>query len=178
MEKGLLSLSSCVLCALLFVLPHSSTPPTTGTYSYTLVADSSDDVKRAVNHTVEHMGFFTRPIARRRLTRLNPIPHRVQVAITPDTLSVAFDSLNPIVTPLDGTDVRWRSAITKDEEYTVHAAQQADTVSQVFSAPDGERRNAFRFDDDCARLSLRVTITSRRLPRPLEYTLLFRRDSP
>jgi hypothetical protein len=164
------------LLGLLLALTHSATLPATGTYSYTLVADSSDDVKGAVNHTIEHMGFFTRPIARKRLTRLNPIPHRMQVTLTADSMSVTFDSLNAMVTPLNGSEVSWRSSITKDDEYKIHAVEQGDTLSQVITARDGERINAYAFDDGCARVALHVTLTSHRLPRPLEYTLLFRRD--
>jgi hypothetical protein len=129
-----------------------------------------------VNHTVEHMSFFTRPVARRRLTRLNPIPHHVRVAITADSLSVGFDTLNPMVTPLNGTEVPWHSSLPKDD-YTIHAARQGDTLSQVISAQDGERINAYLFDDGSERLALHVTLSSRRLPQPLEYTLRYRRDS-
>jgi hypothetical protein len=165
-----------MLLALLLAVSDSGTPPTAGAHTYTLVADSSDDVKGAVNHTVEHMSFFTRPIARKRLTQLNPVPHKMQVAVTGDSLSVVFDNLNPIVTPLNGSEVQWRSAITKDD-YKIHAVQQGDTLAQVIAAPDGERVNAYKFDGDSARLAVRVTMTSHRLPQPLQYTLLFRRDS-
>jgi hypothetical protein len=166
-----------MLLKLFFALANAATLPAAGTYDYTLVPDSSDDVKGAVNHTVEHMGFFTRPIARRRLNRLNPIPHHMQVTITADSLSVAFDSLNAMVTPLNGAEVSWQSAITRDDVYKIHAVQQGDTLSQVISAGDGERTNAYLFDEGCGRVALHVTLASHRLPRPLEYTLVFRRDS-
>lgn len=154
---------------------RAATLPTTGTHSYTLVSDSSDDVKAAVNYTVEHMSFFTRPTARKRLMRLNPIPERVQVAVTSDSLSVEFENLNPIVTPLDGTEVSWHSEISNDT-YAIHVVQQGDTLAQVFTAKDGERTNTYLFDDESARLAVHVMITSHRLPRPLEYTLVYRRD--
>jgi hypothetical protein len=167
---------SMTLLAFLLAITPSAVLPATGTYTYTLVADSSDDVKGAVNHTIEHMSFITRPIARKRLTRLNPIPRHVQVTITADSLSVSFDQLNPIVTPLDGTEVPWRSAISKND-YTIHAVVEGDTLLQVITAPDGERTNALLFDEASGRLALHVTLTSHRLPEPLQYTLLFRRDT-
>jgi hypothetical protein len=159
-----------LLLSLLFFLPSS------GTYTYTLVPDSSDDVKAAVNRTVEHMSFFTRPTARRRLARLNPIPQHVQLAITPDTVSVVFDGMSPMVTPVDGSEMYWNCPLTKDG-YRIHLAQQGDTLEQVITAPDGERTNALVFDPASGHLAVHVTMTSHRLPQALEYTLVFRRDS-
>ncbi|HZS58814.1 MAG TPA: hypothetical protein VFA43_06065 [Gemmatimonadaceae bacterium] len=144
--------------------------------TYTLMADSSDDIKAAINQTVEHMSFITRPIARGRLNKTNPLPQHVQVTETNDTISVAFDNGNPIVTPLDGDVVPWRSSMT-NEDYKAHVERHADTTAQVIVAPDGQRTNAYVFTDHGARLELRVTISSHRLPRPLTYTLRFRRDS-
>ena len=146
-------------------------PPTT----YTLIPDSSDDIKAAVNQTVEHMSFVTRPIARGRLNKTNPLPQRVQVTQDQDTLAVAFDDGNPVITPLDGHAVPWQSSLTH-EDYQAHAERSADTTAQVIVAPDGERKNAYVFSDDGTRLTLRVTVSSHRLPRPLVYTLRFRRD--
>ena len=143
--------------------------------SYTLIPDSSDDIKAAVNQTVERMSFITRPIARGRLNRTNPLPGHVQVTDTNDTLAVAFDDGNPVITPLDGNAVPWRSSLTH-EDYQAHAERRADTTVQVIVAPDGERRNEYVFTDNGARLELRVTVSSHRLPRALIYTLRFRRD--
>lgn len=144
--------------------------------SYTLIPDSSDDIKAAVNQTVEHMSFITRPVARGRLNKTNPLPQHVQVARTNDTLSVAFDGGNPVITPLDGDTVPWRSSLTK-EDYKAHAERRADTTAQVIVAPDGERTNEYVFSPDGSRLELRVTVASHRLPRPLTYVLRFRRDT-
>ena len=147
-------------------------PPTT----YTLIPDSSDDIKVAVNQTVRHMSFITRPIARGRLNKTNPLPQHMQVTLGADTLAVAFDDGNPVITPLDGNTVPWQSSLTH-EEYQAHAERRGDTTAQVIVAPDGERKNEYRFTDNGARLELRVTVSSHRLPRPLIYTLRFRRDT-
>jgi hypothetical protein len=148
------------------------TLPTT----YTLMPDSSDDIKAAVNHTVEHMSFITRPIARGRLNKTNPLPQHVRVTQTNDTIAVAFDDGNPITTPLDGNTVPWQSSMTH-EQYQAHAIRMADTTAQVIVAPDGERTNAYVFTNNGERLELHVTISSHRLPQPLTYTLRFRRDA-
>ncbi len=150
-----------------------SLPPASATY--TLVPDSSDDIKAAVNQTVEHMSFITRPVARGRLNRTNPLPQKMRVNSSADTLAVAFDNGNPVVTPFNGDTVAWRSSLT-NEDYKAHAEQAGDTTSQIIVAPDGVRKNSYVSSDGGARLQLLVTVTSHRLPQPLHYTLLFRRD--
>jgi putative oxidoreductase len=157
------------------VTPTGATKlPPAGSYTYILAADSSDDVRGAVNRTVEPMSFITRPIARGRLNATNPTPQDVKVDILGDTLSVGFDGGTPVVTPLDGATVPWQSSLTH-ETYQCHATVQGDTVSQSITAPDGVRQNSYLFIDGGNRLRLRVTVTSHRLPGPLVYDLLFRR---
>jgi hypothetical protein len=150
--------------------------PAAGSYAYALLPDSSDNIKDAVNRTVEPMGFIKRPIARGRLNTLNPTPGRVRVSVRGDTVGVAFDNGDPIVTPLDGTTVPWENTMTH-ETYQARIAIAGDTVAQVIAAPDGVRRNAYLFSDSAGRLEIAVTVTSHRLPGPLTYRLLFRRDS-
>ncbi len=150
--------------------------PGPGTYRFTLVPDSSDDIRKAVNTTVQHMSFITRPIARGRLNKVNPTPQRVQIDVTRDTLAVAFDGGNPVITPLGGDTVSWTNSLTKEED-RAHATIAGDTVAQTIAAHDGQRENAYVFTDNGTRLRMHVTVTSPRLPRPLTYTLLFRSDA-
>jgi hypothetical protein len=136
--------------------------------------DSSESIKAAIDTTVRHMNFITRPIARSRLSKINPTPQRVRVDLEADTVSVAFDSGNPVVTPLNGQTVSWLNPLT-GETNQAHATVSGDTVRQTIMAHDGERENALIFSGDGQRLRLHVTVTSHRLPRPLIYDLMFRR---
>jgi len=150
--------------------------PAPGTYRFTLAPDSSDNIRAAVNTTVQHMSFITRPIARGRLNKVNPTPQRVQIDVRGDTLAVAFDGGNPVITPLSGDTVSWTNSLTKEVDRT-HATIAGDTVAQTIAAQDGQRENAYVFTDNGTRLRMHVTVTSPRLPRPLTYTLLFRSDA-
>ena len=150
--------------------------PAAGLYTYTLAPDSSDDIKAAINTTVSPMNFIVRGIARGRLTKVNPLPHSLRLRLAADTVSVAFDNGDPVVTPSDGAVVPWYNALAKETDHA-HVAIAADTLRQTISASDGDRQNAISFGDGGARLHLRVTVTSHRLPKPLVYQLLFRRDS-
>ena len=146
-----------------------------GATDYALMPDSSDNIHRAIDQTVAHMNFITRPIARGRLRKINPMPQRLHYEKRADTVSVAFDNGNPVVTPLDGDTVSWVNPLTHETD-KAHVSIAGDTTKQTIVADDGERENALLFSDDGARLQVRVTVRSHRLPRPLVYDLLFRRD--
>jgi hypothetical protein len=150
--------------------------PQTGAWKYTLVPDSSDNVKAAINRTVEHMSFITRPIARSRLTKVNPTPQHVALILSTDSVSAAFDAGRPIVTPRSGETVPWVNELSHETD-KAHTAIAGDTIRETIAAPDGNRENAFIILDGGARMRLRVTVTSHRLPQSLVYELLFRRDA-
>ena len=147
--------------------------PAAGAYSYTLDPDSSADIKAAINEAVSPMIFITRGIARSRLTKINPLPHRMRVQLGADTVRVAFDEDPPVAAPLNGTVVSWLNPLANETDQ-VHVAVAGDTLRQTFVADDGVRENALIFTSDGSRVLLRVTVTSHRLPRPLTYELLFR----
>lgn len=153
----------------------SSALPAPGTYQYSLVADSSENIPAAVNRTVEHMSFITRPVARGRLNKVNPLPHTVMVQVTKDTLAVGFDGGNPIATPLSGDSVQWINTLTREKD-EAHASMSGDTVRQIITAHDGQRENAYVFPNNGASLEMQVTVTSHRLPQPLTYKLVFTRS--
>jgi hypothetical protein len=145
-----------------------------GVSRYSLLSDSSDNIGKAIDRTVAHMNFITRPIARSRLNKVNPRPTRLQVAVQADSVSVAFDDGNPVVTPLNGNTIPWSNPLTHETDQA-RGSVVADTIRQTLAAPDGERENALVFSDGGTRLHLTVTVRSHRLPRPLAYELVFRR---
>ncbi len=153
----------------------------TGTTRYTLVPEESDNVRAAIDHSVQHMNFIVRPIARRRLARNNRLPAHVTFAVRPDTMTVTFDGSNAIVTPRNGDTVSWTRAPTRDtheEHYKVRAVVVGDTLQQTILTDDGGRENDFVFLDGGGTLELHVRLWADRLPTPLIYTLVFRRESP
>lgn len=143
---------------------------------YELVPEASDNVHAAIDHTVQHMNFIARPIARHRLRKANTVPLSLTVAVRPDTIAVTFDGLNPIITPRDGNAVPWIRGHT-GELYDVWMTESGDTLRQVIHSEDGQRENDFVFLDGGDRLELHVVLSTERLPMPLRYMLSFRRPA-
>ncbi|HWZ60471.1 MAG TPA: hypothetical protein VNW46_15935 [Gemmatimonadaceae bacterium] len=146
----------------------------TGTIIYQLVPNESDDVKAAIERSIQHMNFIVRPIARHRLTRTNHPPAHLTFANHTDTLVVTFEGANPIVTPRDGSLIPWVSGVSK-EVYRVKAVVAGDTLHQTIVASDGHRVDDFIFSEGGARVRLDVRLFAERLPAPLMYSLSFRR---
>lgn len=146
----------------------------TGTTVYELLPDESDDVKAAIERSIQHMNFIIRPIARHRLTRTNHPPAHLTFANHADTLVVTFEGANPIVTPRDGSPVPWVSGVSR-EVYRVKATVAADTLHQTIMASDGHRIDDFVFSEAGQKVRLDVRLYADRLPAPLIYSLIFRR---
>jgi hypothetical protein len=146
----------------------------TGTTVYELLPDESDDVKAAIERSIQHMNFIIRPIARHRLTRTNHPPAHLTFITHADTLVVTFEGANPIVTPRDGSPVPWVSGVSR-EVYRVKATVAGDTLHQTIMASDGHRIDDFVFSDAGQKVRLDVRLFADRLPAPLIYSLIFRR---
>jgi hypothetical protein len=73
---------------------------------------------------------------------------------------------------VNGDTVPYLSAITH-ETYKARYSPLGDTVSQTIADKDGVRRNTYVPLAAGQRLRLHVTVTSPRLPGPLNYQLLF-----
>jgi hypothetical protein len=149
----------------------------TGTHTYALSPEESDDVRPAIERAIAHMNFITRPIARRRLIRANHPPPLLTIAVQPDTLAVTFAGINPIVTPLSGGTVPWRRGST-GEMYDVHIVFVGDTLRQTIATDDGQRNNDFVLLEGGATIEMHVTMTAERLPTPLRYIQVFREIRP
>jgi hypothetical protein len=146
----------------------------TGTTVYELLPDESDDVKAAIERSIQHMNFIIRPIARHRLARTNHPPAHLTFTTHADTLVVTFEGANPIVTPRDGSPVPWVSGVSR-EVYRVQATVAGDTLHQTIMASDGRRIDDFVFSDAGQKVRLDVRLFADRLPAPLIYSLIFRR---
>ena len=164
----------CALAlALAAALPASAQQASLkGTWRYD--ASASDNVAQAINTAVQRMNFVTRPIARGRLTRTNQPYQRVAVDFTSSQVTVSTDNRSPIVSPSNGTPIKW----TREDKEVLDVSTEWENgvLEQTFKAEDGQRVNRYSVGAD-GKMTMEVTITSPRLPRPLVYQLVYNRAS-
>jgi hypothetical protein len=142
--------------------------------TFALDRAASDDVNRAIERTAAEFNFLLRPFARSRLRKANPVPKEIRIVYSPAEVSVQLERYPAIAAPRDGRTIRW----TRDDGavFDLTATTEAGVLRQTFRGEEGERTSVYRILPDGRSLSMQVKISSPRLPKPLAYTLVFRRQ--
>ncbi|HEX2190142.1 MAG TPA: hypothetical protein VHG51_14640 [Longimicrobiaceae bacterium] len=165
------------LLALALVAPAGSAAQAAaslnGTFTYN--AQASDNVNAAIDDAVARMNFVMRPVARGRLRKTNQPYQRVQISHNPQQVSVTMDGRPAIVTPANGTPMDWTRE--DGEKLKVSTEWENSALEQTFKAEDGQRVNSYTVSPDGRTLTMNVTVTSPRLPKPLTYKLVYNRAS-
>jgi hypothetical protein len=141
--------------------------------TFTLDRQASDNVEKAINSAVKDMNFITRPIARGRLQKTNQPYRQVSIATAGANTVVTIDKLPPRQAPSNGTPVDWTRA--DGEKMKLSMRWENGQLIETFKPEDGQRVNAYTLSPDGQTLTMNVTITSPRLPKPLTYKLAFRK---
>ena len=144
-------------------------PSLPGTWTQT----KADDIAAAIQATVADMNFIKRPIARGRLTKLNPAYKKVVIAVSDKEVVVKFDERAPIHMLPGGKAAPWTRE--DGDKFMVAAQVGKDQMVQTFKNEDGERTNVFRMSPDGKSLTLTATVKSPQLPKPLTYSISFGR---
>ena len=141
--------------------------------SFTVNRQAGDDVNRAIDDAVARMSFVTRPVTRARLRKTNMVYDRVAVAQNGQRVSVRFGDRPPMESPANGAPVKWTSG--DGEKFDLSTEWEGGKLVQTLKAKDGERTNTFAVSPDGRTLTLAVVVRSPRLPKPLEYKLVYNR---
>lgn len=141
--------------------------------SWVYVAQGSDDVNAVIEKGTAKMNFVTKPVARKRLKGTNKPYQTLVISRTGSEIVTAMDDRAPIHMPADGKAIKWKRE--DGEVFNVNAVTQNGALVQSFIADDGQRENAYKVRPD-GTLEMKVTIRSGRLPAPLVYTLLYRKE--
>ncbi len=151
---------------------HADNPALFGHYVY--VPERSASVEQAVEKTVADVNFVLRPIARSRLNKTNQPYQNITLSSSVGKVSITTDKRAAIVAPVDGKPIKWKR---EDGEVMDFSLQwQGKALQETFAAKDGKRVNLFELSPDGHELRMLVTVSSKRLPKPLIYTLVYQRQ--
>ncbi|MDQ8036166.1 MAG: hypothetical protein REI12_02005 [Pedobacter sp.] len=141
---------------------------------YVYVPERSASVDQAVEKTVAEVNFVLRPIARSRLNKTNQPYQNITLGVSGGKASITTDKRAPIVAPVDGKPIKWKR---EDGEIMDLSMQwQGKGLQETIAADDGKRVNLFELSPDGNELRMLVTVSSKRLPKPLVYTLVYQRQ--
>jgi hypothetical protein len=171
-----------VTTALLAILAVLATPDLdalrsryAGEYEFAGGAAERSSVPAAVERSVDGMFFIARGIAYDRLLKSSQVCDRYTLDFGASRVSVAGSCRTPDVSPADGAEVEHRTR--QGETSKLSQRFVGETLVQEFRGDEGARRVVWTLLPDGNTLRAQVLVTSRHLPRPVEYALTYRRRS-
>lgn len=144
-----------------------------GSWSYAGGQAQRDGLAAGVEATVQSLNVLFRPLARKKLTEGNPLREQVVLAVAGDAITVGFGGDRKVSGRLGGPGVAWTSE--SGSALTVTFSLVKGRIVMNCVAKDGARRNVFTLDASGDRLTMSVTMSSERLPVPVQYALTYRR---
>ena len=171
MNAKLMAVTAAALFATpLTVSAQAANSDVAGTYVYDGKASAVDD---AIESLVAKMSFIKRPIARSRLKRTNPISQHIAISRTAESIELILDRHTRVRMPADGTPTKWKR--DDGELLDASALWSEARLVQTFKAEDGQRTSTYRLQPN-GDIMLDVAVTSDQLPKPLTYSLHYRRE--
>jgi hypothetical protein len=153
--------------------PEELRPRYAGEWRFSGDAAQRAAVPAAVEHSVDGMFFIARGIAYDRLIHVCEICSSYRVRFTPGEVEIQSPCQLPDKSPDDGREV---DHVTKAGDASKLSQRfVAGMLVQEFRGEEGARRVVWRVEPASDSLSIQVTITSKHLPNPVEYTLSYRR---
>lgn len=144
------------------------------TGSWQLNDAMSDNIDIAIDRSVDSMNFFTKKIAKRRLSQTNT-PHQ-KITISSDETSIQISYGDTIVkAPRDGTFIQWQR--NDGAIYSVSHKYDNNNLVAIFKNSEGEKLIVFDTTRQPNQLFQRVVVTSDKLPKQLEYQLVYERQA-
>ena len=144
---------------------------------YEFVGGSAEraSVPAAVERSVQGMFFIARGIAYDRLLQSSQVCDHYTFDLGAGSISVAGSCRTPDVSPGDGREVEHRTR--HGEISKVSQRFVGETLVQEFRGDEGARKVVWSLLPDGITLRCRAVISSKHLPRPVDYTLTYRRRS-
>jgi hypothetical protein len=142
---------------------------------YVFVGGSAEraSVPAAVERSVDGMFFIARGIAYDRLLKNCEVCARYTIAFSAGNVSVAGPCQVPDVSPEDGREVDHRNKLGETSKLSQRIV--GETLVQEFRGDGGTRKVTWTWLPDGDTLRIEFTITSGHLPRPVDYSLTYRR---
>jgi hypothetical protein len=146
-----------------------------GDYEFAGGSVERSSVPAAVERSVEGMFFIARGIAYDRLLKSSQVCERYTLELGEERISVSGSCRTPDVSPASGAEVEHRTR--QGETSKLSQTFVGESLVQEFRGDEGARKVVWTLLPDGATLRAQVLITSKHLPRPVEYALTYRRRS-
>ena len=146
-------------------------PGYTGLFKFTGGARERKAHDAAIERATEDLFFVIRGVARSRLRERTAIAEWVHFEFPDTRIKATVPGHAAAVSPASGAPTRFK---VDDEVVELRQYFADGHLVQRFTAEDGSRTNDYTLDAKGA-ITMRVTVKSPKLPKPLRYTLTYAR---
>ena len=144
-----------------------------GNYRFVGGDGQRDELKDAIEATVQQLSAAIHGIARRRLTDANPADTTVDITVAGDKVTTTFASGFTVTCEIDGPAVTTKGI--GGERLDVKLRAKGSKLVQHLQGRDGARTIVYVLSADRKKLTVHHKITADRLPEPLTYRLSYSR---
>jgi hypothetical protein len=141
-----------------------------GDYRYSGGTAQKKAVAREIDETVGKMSVLARGIARSRLAKANEVPSHIEIANDGDIVTVEIDG-NAFTATLGGKSVSVRD---QGQRSRLRYQMRGESLYMILDGQDGDRTNVFTPRKDGMGVTMRVKMTSSKLPQAIGYSLSYR----
>ena len=142
-----------------------------GTYIFAGGAPEQAARDAAISKAVESLFFLIRPLARSRLDVGKPVPPLLSFAFSDGKITVIQSGRPPATSPEDGTPTALKAHLTVTQRFDPEGH-----LVQSFVTPEGARTNVYVLAPDGRTVQQNVEVISGRLPKPLRFSLTYRKQ--
>ena len=146
-----------------------------GTYRYGGSAQEEEARRSAIDRAAESAFFAIRSTVRSRISAVTQIPDSYSFSFEPGSpgkIHVKASSRPEMISSDNGEPADYVYNGTQNKLTQQFAG---DRISQVFVSESGRRENEFTFSQDGQVLTLKVTLSSPRISKPVVYVLTYKR---
>jgi hypothetical protein len=151
---------------------HAAVEAMTGSYRYVGSGKQRRARERSLLESVAVMNPLYQQIAERRLRRNNPISPRLRLVEEDGVVVVVTPDARPMRAPIDGRPQTW---VNRDgTAMSLRHRMRAGRLVQEIRGTHGTKRVVYSLDRSGSTLTVKTSITSKHLPKPIEYRLSYR----
>jgi hypothetical protein len=128
----------------------------------------------AIDKATEDMFFAVKGLARSKLRDATQVRHPVKIAFGSGNIVVTATGAPPATSPENGSPTPYKDGGGTASKLTQKLTADGKLV-QIFASESGMRSNTFTLSADGTTLWMAVSVESPKLPKPIRYTLTYRR---
>ncbi|ADZ93260.1 hypothetical protein [Marinomonas mediterranea] len=169
-----MAVSSVVTMSSFVSVNALAAPPIEGAWQLSQAGDISKQLENAVEEVVSDMNFFVRSFARPVLKKETKVCQTWQILL--DSKTVLWQCDDESASELPANALRYETKAEDDKDRTIYNTVQFDEKSLTIelASERGTRTNYWLLTDPNT-LEYTATLESEKLPKPLTWTLTYKR---